>query len=173
MRPSGALPESRGRLGRAGWRKLCRGRREGRRGRSGAPAPRRGASPRLSRPLLRCQHASAPELRPGGLGRRGAQRKSFIVSHLDLDSECERTAFPVSRETVLHVCLTSGRGDVTAHACSPTRRMLPWPSRPHAPGGSGKADGGVLRKELVLYRALWEGRRGRKGPSRRGRAGSW
>lgn len=70
VRLSGALKESRG---LAGWRKLCRGRREGRRGRSEAPAPRRGASTQLSCPLPRCQHASAPELRPGGLGRRGTQ----------------------------------------------------------------------------------------------------
>lgn len=55
---------------------------------------------------------------PRGTGSSGAHG-SHSLSHLGFDSAGGETASPVSRETVPHVGLTSGRSDVTAHA---TRR---------------------------------------------------
>lgn len=97
--------------------------------------PRRGSA---FRPSPRCQHASTPEMHPGGLRRPRGSRKSFTVSprpRLQV-----RTAFPVSRETVLHVGSTSGRGHVTAHAVRQRRAGLPC----HAPGPTRPAEAGKL-----------------------------
>ncbi|XP_075857133.1 uncharacterized protein LOC105883657 [Microcebus murinus] len=86
-----------------------KGRRE-----RGAPPPHRGTAAQLSGPL---PGANTPPFRnciPGELVIRGLSKA--IVAHLDLNSAGCETAFPVSRVTALHVGLTSGRGDVTAHA---------------------------------------------------------
>ena len=98
--------------------------------RRGAHSP--GAAPRLGFPALPpgCQHASSSELRAGTRSFPDS-KKPFLVSHLYFDSAGGKTAFLVSQETVLHVGLTSRRGDVTTHAArqrgsrTPLRRPGP------------------------------------------------
>lgn len=94
------------------------GTQKGAEGEARAPSFRRA---QLSGPLPGCQRP----LRSGTASR--ASRKRYVVSHLDLDSAGCETAFPVSRETVMHVGLTLGRSDVTAHA---SRQRGSWASRP-------------------------------------------
>lgn len=67
------------------------------------PPPRRPAPP-----------ASAPELRPGRPGPLRTEKGHG--PHPARDSAGCKTASPVSWATALHVGLTSGRSDVTAHA---------------------------------------------------------
>lgn len=124
--------------------------------------PRRGSA---FRPSPRCQHASAPEMRPGGLRRPRGSRKSFTASprpRLQV-----RTAFPVSRETMLHVGSTSGRGDVTAYAVRQRRAGLPR----HAPGPTRPAEAGKLTTGLggegLFYAESCE----REGRGAKGKAG--
>lgn len=102
----------------------------GGRGRARGPFPRRSTTARLS--------GSAPGLPARlffGTARRDqsfpGSKKLFLVSHLYFDSAGGKTAFLVSQETVLHVGLTSRRGDVTTHATrqrgsrTPLRRPEP------------------------------------------------
>lgn len=125
-------------LGPAGWRepgKVCR--RERRRGAGPHPA---AAAPPLSFPAL-CPDASTPPLRTASRDTEASRdsRKRFVVSHLDLDSTRCETAFPVSRETVLHVGLTLGRGDVTAYASRQRGSGAPLPCPgPQLPAEAGK-----------------------------------
>lgn len=99
-------------------------------------------SPRLSFPALSpLPHASTPPLRncvPGDWVGPGAQGSHFIVS--PRPRLRVRTAFPVSRETMLHVGPTSERSDVTAHAVRQRRAGLPC----HAPGPTRRAEAGKL-----------------------------
>ncbi|ELK15884.1 hypothetical protein PAL_GLEAN10018463 [Pteropus alecto] len=125
-------------LGPAGWRepgKVCRrGRRRG-----AGPHPA-AAAPPLSFPAL-CPDASTPPLRTASGDTEASRdsRKRFVVSHLDLDSTRCETAFPVSRETVLHVGLTLGRGDVTAYASRQRGSGAPLPCPgPQLPAEAGK-----------------------------------
>lgn len=76
-----------------------------------APPPRRPA------PL-----ASEPELRPRRPGPLRTEKGHD--PHLARDSAGCKTASPVSRATALHVGLTSGRGDVTAHAVADAEAEL-------------------------------------------------
>lgn len=140
-------------------------RRERRRGTGPHPfaaaVPRR--SPRVPAPL-RSGTATWSSRASGGA------RQPYVVSHLDHDSAGCETAFPVSRETVLHVGLTLGRGDVMAHASRRRGRYRrhPSPSRgPQTPSGSGKARGGIRGKGSFYARSAVRGRKG----ARRGRAG--
>ncbi|KAK2090550.1 hypothetical protein P7K49_031807 [Saguinus oedipus] len=89
-----------------------------------ASRPRWGAPAQLSGPLPGCEHASTPELHFGRLGHH--RLRKTIASHLDFDYNGCETAFPISRTTVPPVGLTSGRGDVTAHA---SRQRFPAPPR--------------------------------------------
>lgn len=142
------------------------GAQKGAEARHGAPS-RRCAVPRPS------PRVPAP-LRSGTATRTtrasGGTRKLYVVSHLDHDSAACETAFPVSRETVLHVGLTLGRGDVMAHASRRrgSYRRHPSPSRgPQTPSGSGEARGGIRGKGSFYAPSAVRGRKG----ARRGRAG--
>lgn len=101
----------------------------------------KGAEARHGAPSLRCGSVFRPSprvpapLRSGtatcSTRASGGTRKLYVDSHLDHDSAGCETAFPVSRETELHVGLTLGRGDVMAHASRRrgSYRRHPSPSR--------------------------------------------
>lgn len=59
------------------------------------------------------------------------------------------TASPVSRATALHVSLTSGRGDVTAHAAADAEAGHYITSRRDAPEAEASAGGGGRQRERV------------------------
>lgn len=124
------------------------------------------SSPRGPVPF-RSRSASWSTPEPGG------SKKRHVVSHLDLDSAGCKTAFPVSRETALHVGLTLGRGDVTAHASRQRGSWAPLPLR-GASNAQRKRESSWrgLRKGLVLRakgcERLEKGRDGRGGRGQRG-----
>lgn len=122
--------------------------------RCGAPSLCRGAAAQLSGPPPGCQHASAPKCVGGTEASRGS-RKRFVFPHLDLDSTRYETAFPVSRETVLHVGLTLGRSDVTAYASRQrgSRAPLPCP-RPQCPAEAGKRVAGSQERARITRGVL-------------------
>lgn len=103
----------------------------------------KGAEARHGAPSLRCGSVFRPSprvpapLRSGtatwSTRASGGTRKLCVDSHLDHDSAGCETAFPVSRETVLHVGLTLGRGDVMAHA---SRRRGSYRRHPSPSGAS-------------------------------------
>lgn len=111
-------------------------------------------SPRGPAPL---RSGTASWSTPGTRGLKEATRcQRHVVSHLDLDSAGCETAFPVSRETALHVGLTLGRGDVTAHASRQRGSWapLPLPGVLERPAEAGKLVAGSEGRARFTRRGL-------------------